>query len=232
MLNNFLFHTQGTELSLSKRVCRERECEEELEELLKAFDEIDAIASSLQALVKVEPSSYPLISNVNMEELISAAKQELERRGIDVGGVSKEAIVRGEAEGAGGLLSLVIRRALYKRVKGSLPPDAPAFPCPVCGLYPIAGVMKRVKGAIFSMDVVELHCLCGYSTTVEQFHCPVCGNKDKQAFDLYVAGDITYRACIKCGHVIGIAKEEVEGEKLPIAIAYSISRHGWISRSA
>lgn len=192
---------------------------------MKTFEEIEVIASSLQALVKVELSGYPIISNVsNMEELISAAKQELERRGIEVEGVSKEAIVRGEAEGTGGLLSLVIRRALYKKVKGSLPPDAPASPCPVCGLYPIAGVLKRVKGAIFSMDVVELHCLCGYSATIEQFHCPVCGNRDKQAFDLYVAGDVTYRACMRCGHVIGIAKEGVEGERLPIAIAYEISR--------
>lgn len=175
--------------------------------------------------MKVEFSGYPLISKIsNMEELISAAREELGKRGVEVGEVSKEAIVRGEVEGEGGLLSLAIRRALYKKVKDSLPQDAPASPCPVCGLYPIAGVLKRVKGAIFSVDVLELLCLCGYSTLYEQFHCPVCGNKDKQAFDLYIAGNVTYRACKRCGHVVGIVKEEVEKERLPIAIAYSISR--------
>jgi len=211
-------------------VCHTEDCRSELGEVLEAYRELLEAARALANVeVEIDYSSRPLIRGVRgLGVLLSRLASILRDAGfdIDLEGVRLEDVLEGRSA-AHSLLSLIARRLFYDKVKGKL--EGVSWSngrCPVCGMKPVLGVVRREKGEIFSRDVLELRCTCGYSGSYDMLKCPSCGAEGRAAFDYYIAGRVTYRVCRRCGHILGLVSETpvADWDLIAVAVLYGAVR--------
>ncbi len=193
-------------------LCSTEDCRRELEEVLSAFAELVGSVRGLKLPdVDVDPSRLPLLVNGvrgGLEGVLGVVKDILRRHGVDVDNIDLRDVIEGFPEGERALVSMLFKRVFYEIVRGKgLRLRWVNGRCPVCGSLPILAIVRREKGEIFSRDVLYLRCTCGFMESYEYFECPSCGVKGRDAFEYSVVGELIYRTCSKCGHIIGVVRD-------------------------
>lgn len=193
-------------------LCSTEDCRSELEEVLRVFVELlDDVKELRLPELDVDPSRLPLLAGGvrgGLEGVLEIVKDIFRRHELDVGYVSIRDVMEGSLEGERALVSMLFKRALYEVVRGKdLRLQWVNGRCPVCGSLPILAIVRRERGEIFSRDVLYLRCTCGFTESYEHFKCPSCGVRGRDAFEYNIVGEITYRTCSRCGHTIGILKD-------------------------
>ncbi|MEM0365507.1 MAG: hypothetical protein QXD80_06730 [Acidilobaceae archaeon] len=213
----------------AKLVCSSRECMEDVDEIISVYSEIiKPIVKSTRVKVELRSEAQPIIFSIDentLRDIVESIKAQAKSRGIDFGDIRLDAIRSIDIQEAQSIVSFIARRVLYESLRDKhLDLRHLSGRCPICGLYPILGLFKRERGEVFSRDVIELRCLCGYSYALDQYVCPVCGNSDKKLFNLYIIGEVTYRVCTRCNHTLGVIREfrDIDLDLLTLIVAYGL----------
>lgn len=207
-------------------VCSSEDCVAEVREVVEAYRELLEILGELRGYkLKLEHSRTPLIEGAEGElrSLLDEITSKLREKGLEVVEVRLK-----NTPGGGGLedlLAMLVRRVFYEivsdRVQGL---NWVNGRCPVCGLKPLVGIVKREKGEIFSRDVLELRCVCGFTREYDMLECPSCRVRGRSNFEYMLLGRVTYRICRNCGHIIGLISDIPQADKdlLTITVLYGI----------
>lgn len=121
-------------------------------------------------------------------------------------------LMRAALEAVGGdegLAEYLVRRRLYLSLHRLAAPGAGARRCPVCGHTPTLIRLARAEGALFSGYEARARCTCGMEWPYDEWQCPSCGARGREAFDVYLAGRVEVRRCRSCGYRLAVVEGRV-----------------------